>query len=100
MMTSLRAVVSRLDSDKLRALRRRLDTELLNEAHAGTLESSSATLRRIDVMTACSEELLRRPLYGRSELELRPVPWVEVDQETVLGDPNTTIRLQRSIRVF
>lgn len=100
MMSSLRAAVRRLNSERLRALTKRLEAELIAEIEGGTVLSTMATIRRIEVMNACSLELYNRPLYGRSELELRRVSWFDAHYETVLGDPNTLQRFSNPIRVF
>ena len=89
---TLRNAVRTWNSRRLRDTRKRLETKLVEQIKSGTAQSrGSAFFREVDVMTACSEELLCRP---------STVPYVEVDQETVLGDPNTLMRSQRSYRVF
>ena len=74
-------------------MRRRLETKLLAEMAAG-LPGTREMIRRIDVMTACGGELYKRGA------QLDPPPFVEVDQETVLGDPASLIRSRYSYRVF
>lgn len=91
---TLRNAVRKWDSSPLRGMRERLENKLLAQITCGTAQARGPEfLRDVNVMTACSEELLTRPIEYH-------VPYVEVDQETVLGDPNTLIRSQRSFRVF
>jgi hypothetical protein len=90
---TLRTVIGKLNSYKLRSLRRRLEGEVMAEITTGG-SGSRSTFRKIAVMTAAGSEL-----YHRGEL-LDPPPYVEVDRETVLGIEGTEIRLQRSVRVF
>lgn len=89
---TLRNALRSWNSRRLQDLRKRIETKLLAEIAAGTAQArAKAFIREVDVMTAASEELHARPLT---------VPYVEVDQETVLGDHGTLMRSQRSYRVF
>jgi len=99
-LPTLRNVIARMDSAKLRSLRWRIECKLVEELKAGPIpqERARSFVREVDVITACSEELFSRPFCGRSEKEV--YGWGAVDHETVLGDPNTLMRLPFFIKVF
>jgi hypothetical protein len=86
-------VAAGMDSYTLRHVRRTIEAEMLAAVAAG-VSMTQAHIGQIELMTAAGSEL-----YRRGEL-LDPPPYVEVDQETVLGDPATVMRLQRAVRVF
>lgn len=95
-LPTLLAIIAKMDSEKLAAMARRLETKLVEQAKAGDLQARQhAAIREIDVMTAATQELHRRD-YSRP---VRQLPTV-VDRETVLGDLNTTVRLSFCIKVF
>jgi hypothetical protein len=92
---TLRNAVRTWDTDRLQALRVRLEAQLIAQIQDGTAHARKhAFLREVNVITAAAEEIQSRPLPPPH------VPYVEVDQETVLGDPGTLVRSQRSYRVF
>lgn len=93
-VNTLQVVIGRMESSRLRSLRRRLEAKLLEEAKAGK-PGTREMFRRIDIITAAGTELSQR-----GELNPSAISYVDVDQEVVLGDPATLIRSQRSYRVF
>lgn len=95
-LPTLRTAIARMDSYVLADLRRRIEQKLVDEATAGAVPQSRARsfIREVDVITAAAEELDKRGFF-----KPRPGPSA-VDRETVLGNPDTLVRLPFFIKVF
>lgn len=95
-LPTLRHAIARMDSFKLADLRRRIEQKLFDEATAGPVPQSRARsfVREVDVITAAAEELHSRDWFAPS-----PGPSA-VDRETVLGNPDTLVRLPFFVKVF
>lgn len=59
-LETLPRAIATLDTDRLRALRNRLEVGLLAEMPSATIAGTTAHLRRIAVMTAAGAEVARR----------------------------------------